>query len=76
MKNQEATRTQLMNQDGQDTGLFDDDVSCSLVKHHLIKNVHDLTHKLIIFLLGCKTQNTKGQLQFHRIQQLADSTAR
>lgn len=45
---------QLINQD---TGLFDDDISCGLVKHHLIKNVHDLTNKLIIFLLSWKTQN-------------------
>lgn len=39
-----------------DTGVFDDDVSCSLVKHHLIEDVDDLTHKLIVLLLGCIQQ--------------------
>lgn len=57
-KNQEAASIQLITQDGQDTGLFDDDISRSLVKNHLIKNVHNLTNKLIVFLLSWKTQNT------------------
>lgn len=39
-------------QSEKDTGVFDDDVSCSLVKHHLIEDVDNLTHKLIILLLG------------------------
>lgn len=39
-------------QSEKDTGVFDDDISCSLVKHHLIEDVDNLTHKLIILLLG------------------------
>lgn len=35
-----------------DTGVFDDDVSCSLVEHHLIEDVDNLTHKLIILLFS------------------------
>ena len=38
---------------GKDTGVFDDDITGSLVKHHLIEDVDNLTHKLIILLLGC-----------------------
>lgn len=35
-----------------DTSFFYDDISGSLVKDHLVKDVHNLTDKLIIFLLG------------------------
>lgn len=41
---------------GKDTGVFDDDVSGRLVKHHLIEDVDNLTHKLVILLLGCIPQ--------------------
>lgn len=39
-----------------DTGVFDDDVSRGLVKHHLIEDVDNLTHKLVILLLSCIRQ--------------------
>ena len=51
---------------GKDTGVFDDDVSCSLMKHHLIEDVDNLTHKLIILLLGYIQQTQEhvgGRLQ-------------
>jgi len=38
---------------GKDTGVLDDDVACGLVEHHLVEDVDDLTHKLIVLLLGC-----------------------
>lgn len=37
-----------------DTGFLDDDLTCRLVENHLVKDIHDLTHHLIIFLLGCR----------------------
>lgn len=46
---------------GKDTGVLDDDVPCSLVKHHLVEDVDDLTHKLIVLLLGC-VQHTEEHL--------------
>ena len=39
-----------------DTSFFDDDVSCWLVEDHLVKNINDLTHHLIIFLFSCNKQ--------------------
>ena len=38
-----------------DTCVFDDDISGSLVEHHLIEDIDNLAHKLIILLLGWKT---------------------
>lgn len=55
-----------------DTGVFDDGVSCSLVKHHLIEDVDNLTHKLVILLLGYmqQTENMEGRLgwQVYEVQ--------
>lgn len=48
-----------------DTCVLDDNVSRGLVKHHLIEDVDDLTHKLVILLLGYIRQtqeNMQGRL--------------
>lgn len=36
-----------------DTGVFDDGVSRRLVKYHLVEDVDNLTHKLVVLLLSC-----------------------
>lgn len=36
-----------------DTSVFDDGVSCRLVKYHLVEDVDNLTHKLVVLLLSC-----------------------
>lgn len=45
-------RPQYLGNEEKDTRVLDDDVSGGFVKDHLIKDVDDLTHKLIVLLLG------------------------
>ncbi len=40
-----------------DTSVLNDDISGGLVEDHLVEDVDDLTHKFIVFLLGCKEQH-------------------
>lgn len=39
-----------------DTGVFNDDVSGGLVENHLVENINDLAHELIILLLGYRAK--------------------
>ena len=42
-----------INEVGRGLCVLDNDLSCRLVEYHLVEDVHDLTHHLVILLLLC-----------------------
>lgn len=46
-------RPQHFRHQPKDTSVFNDDVPGSFVEDHLVEDIDDLTHKLVVLLLGC-----------------------